>query len=65
MATKKVITDPSPSKFNEQALLVALVLIALGILVFIFASVIAGGVIALLGAVFGLGSQVARAIPVE
>ncbi|HSX46515.1 MAG TPA: hypothetical protein VLF87_00795 [Patescibacteria group bacterium] len=62
---KKVIVDPSPNKFRRQALVVAIVLIILGILVFIIASAIAGGVIALLGAIFGLGSQVARDLPVE
>ncbi len=63
MPTK--LEDPSPSKFRRQALLVALVLIALGILVFFIASAVAGGVIALLGAVFGVGSQVYRDLPKE
>ena len=53
-------TDPTSAKYSQQALLVAIVLIVLGLGVFIFASVIAGGVIALLGAIFGLGSQVAK-----
>lgn len=59
------LVDPSPSKFRQQAILVAIVLIILGIIVFFVASAVAGGVIALLGAVFGLGSQVAKDNPVE
>lgn len=61
MPTK--LEDPTPSKFRRQALLVAVVLIAIGIIVFFIASAIAGGVIALLGAVFGLGSQVMKELP--
>lgn len=58
MATNKdVIVDPEPSKFVRQALLVALVLIILGLLVFIFASAVAGGVLALLGVILGMGSS--------
>lgn len=53
-----VVQDPSPSKFRQQFVLVAIVLVVLGILFVIFANVIAGGVIALIGAVFGLSSQV-------
>ena len=52
----KTIVDPAPSKFVQQALVVALVLIILGLLVFLFASVVAGGVIALLGIILGMGS---------
>lgn len=62
---KAVLQDPSPSKFTRQAILVAIVLIVLGVLVLIFASAIVGGIIALLGAIFGLGSQVARDVPLE
>ena len=50
--------DPSSDEFKVQSLLVAVVLIVLGIVFFFFASSIAGGIIALLGAVFGLSSQV-------
>lgn len=57
------LEDPSPSKFRQQAVLVAVVLIILGIIVLIFASAIAGGVIAILGAIFGLGSQVVKENP--
>lgn len=53
---KDVIVDPSPSSFVKQALIVALVLSILGLLVFIFASVVAGGVIVLLGIILGAGS---------
>ncbi|HSX24179.1 MAG TPA: hypothetical protein VLE74_03705 [Candidatus Saccharimonadales bacterium] len=59
------LEDPSPSKFRSQAVMVAIVLIILGIIVFFIASAIAGGVIALLGAAFGIGSQVAKDNPVE
>lgn len=61
----EVTEDPTPSKYRNQALLVAAVLIILGIVVFFVFSAIAGGVVALLGAVFGLGSQVIKNIPVE
>lgn len=54
------LEDPTPSRFNQQAIVVAVVLIIIGIVVFIIFSTIAGGVIALLGAIFGLGSQVAK-----
>ena len=57
------LEDTSPAKFRQQAILVAFVLIILGIIVLIFASAIAGAVIALLGAVFGLGSQVVKENP--
>lgn len=54
------ITDPSPSKFRSQALLVALVLILIGIGALIIGNIILGGVIALIGVIFGLGSRVAQ-----
>lgn len=54
------IEDPNPSSFNKGVIISAVVIIALGILVLIFADVIVGFIIALLGAIFGLGSQVAR-----
>lgn len=53
-----VIENPTPAKFRKQFLIVAIVLIILGVIVFFIFSAIAGGVIALLGAVFGLGSKV-------
>ncbi len=57
MATDKdVIVDPTPDTFVKQAIIVALVLMVLGLLVFIFASVVAGGVMVLLGIVLGTGS---------
>jgi hypothetical protein len=73
MADKKIaktqskvgVEDPSPSEFKKQAVVVALVLITLGVVVFFFASALAGGVIALLGAVFGLSAQVAKDLPVK
>lgn len=63
MASKK--EDPTSTKYRQQAILVAIVLIVLGIIVFFIFSAIAGGVIALLGAVLGLGGQVAKNNPVE
>lgn len=59
------LEDPTPAKYRQQALLVALVLIVLGIIVLLIGKVVAGGVIALLGAVFGLGSQVIKSNPLE
>lgn len=56
----KIVEDPSPSKFGVQALAVAVVLIALGVVVFFLASEVAGAIVALLGSVFAVGSQVAR-----
>ena len=54
----KIVRDPSPSSFKKQVLYSAIVILILGILVVIFANIFTGGIIALLGAVFGLGSQV-------
>jgi hypothetical protein len=59
------LEEPSPSEFTKQAVIVAIVLITLGAVVFFFASAVAGGVIALLGAVFGLSAQVAKDLPVK
>jgi hypothetical protein len=55
---KATLEDPTPSKFVQQAIIVAIVLIVLGLLVFIFASAITGGIIALLGVILGMGSSV-------
>lgn len=52
------LEDPTPSNFRKQALVVAIVLVILGVLVVLFASVVTGGIIAVLGGVFGLASQV-------
>lgn len=57
--------DPSPSKFKRQAIVVAIVLIVLGVIVIFVASAATGGIIALIGAVFGLGAQVAKDTPVK
>ncbi len=62
---QNIVEDPSPSEFAKQAIIVALVLIVLGVIVFFFASAVAGGIIALLGAVFGLSAQVAKDLPVK
>lgn len=55
--------DPTPTNYRLLFLLSAIVIIIAGILIFIFASAVAGGIIALLGAVFGLGSQVIKNTP--
>lgn len=58
MATEKdVVVDPSSATFVKQAIMVALVLALLGLLVFIFASVVAGGVMVLLGIIVGTSSS--------
>lgn len=54
----KIVRDPTPSDFKKQVLYSAIAIFILAILVIIFASVFTGGIIALLAAVFGLGSQV-------
>jgi len=54
--------DPTPARFAHQFLIVAIVLVALGVLVFFLASALTGGVIALLGAIFGLGTQVVHGL---
>ena len=54
----KIVRDPSPSDFKWQVLMSALAILVLAIFVIIFASVFTGGIIALLAAVFGLGSQI-------
>jgi hypothetical protein len=54
------VEDPSPSNFWIQALVAAIVLVIIGIVVLIIGRVLVGGIIALLGAVFGIGSQVSR-----
>lgn len=54
----KIVRDPSPSDLKKQILYSALVIIAVGIVVLVVASAFTGGIIALLGAIFGLGSQV-------
>lgn len=59
------LQDPSPSKFKKQAIVVAIVLVVLGVIVIFVASAAAGGIIALLGAVFGLGAQVAKDNPIK
>lgn len=54
------VEDPSPSKFWRLALIVAVVLVIVAIIVLIVGKLVVGGIIALLGAVFGLGLQVAK-----
>lgn len=63
MSNQRQLIDPSPSKYRTQALLVAVVLIILGIIALIIGRVIVGGIIALLGVIFGLGSQVIKGLP--
>lgn len=54
---KKTYEDPSPSEFRKQFVIVAIVLIVIGIAVFFLVSAAVGGVIALIGSIFGIGSR--------
>ena len=54
------VEDPSPSQFWWLALVVAVVLIIIGIIILFIGKFIAGVIIALLGAAFGVGSQVSK-----
>lgn len=56
---------PPTPKLSKQLLASALVLIVLGVVVAIFAKVFVGVVIGLLGAVFGIGSQVTKKPPLQ
>ncbi len=64
MPTKK-LEDPSPAAFRFDILISAIVIVVTGILVLIFASVVAGAIITLIGAIFGIGGQVVRNIHSE
>lgn len=57
--------DPNPTTFRLDIFISALIIIVIGILVFIFASVVVGVILTLLGTIFGLGSQVVKNLPVE
>jgi hypothetical protein len=52
------VTDPSPKKFTKQFIVVAVVLVVIGIIILILGKLAVGGIITLLGAVFGLGTKV-------
>ena len=56
---------PPTPKLSNQLLMSAAVLILVGIAVAIFAKVFVGVVIGLLGAVFGIGSQVTKKPPIQ
>lgn len=59
------VEDPSPTQFWKQTVQVALVLVAIGVVVALLGKLIVGGIIVLLGAVCGLGSQVVKSNKVE
>lgn len=59
------VEDPSPSKFWRLALIVAVVLVIIGVIVLIVGKLVVGGIITVLGAVFGLGTQVAKTSSLE
>ena len=54
------IEDPSTANFIKLAIIVAAVLLFVGIVVLLLGKLVVGGIIALLGAVFGVGSRVAK-----
>lgn len=53
------VEDPNSAKFWRLFLISAIVLVVVGIIVLVIGRVVAGGIITLLGAVFGLGAKVA------
>lgn len=53
------VTDPNPKQLTKQFIVVAVVLVIIGIIVLILGKLAVGGIITLLGAVFGLGTKVA------
>ncbi len=57
--------NPSPTNFWRLFLIVAVVLVIVGIIVLILGQLVVGGIIAVLGAVFGLGAKVVGEFPVE
>ncbi len=59
------VEDPSPQKFWRLALIVAVILIIVGIIILILGKLVAGGIIALLGGIFGLGAKVASSSSLE
>lgn len=56
---------PEPPKLSQQLLLISVVLFVLAILTALFAKVIIGFIIFLLGAIMGIGSQVAKNRPLD
>ncbi len=52
--------DPTPTQYWKLILLSALVLVIVGIVVLLLGKVVVGGIIALLGAVFGLSARVTK-----
>ncbi len=56
---------PEPQKLSKQLLLIAVVLIVVGVFIVVFAKVAVGIVVFLIGAVFGIGSQVSKDNPIN
>lgn len=54
------VEDPSSPKFWRVAIVVAIVLVIIGVIILILGKLVVGGIIALLGAIFGLSSQVTK-----
>jgi len=53
-------SNPKPARFLVPLIIVTVVLIIIGVIVLIAGKLVVGGLIALLGAVFGLSSQVGK-----
>jgi len=49
-----------PVHLNKQLIVAAIVIIVVGVIVIFAGKLIIGGILALLGAIFGLGTQVNR-----
>ncbi|MGZ6005196.1 MAG: hypothetical protein ACXWLH_03520 [Candidatus Saccharimonadales bacterium] len=52
--------QPKPARFLTPLILVTIAFIIIGVIVIFAGKAIVGGLLALLGAVFGLGSQVGK-----
>lgn len=56
---KPEITPP-PIHLEKQLIIAAIIIVVLGIVIILAGKLIIGGILALLGAVFGLGTQVSK-----
>ena len=56
---------PEPQKLSKQLILIAVVLAVVGALIVVFAKVAVGIVVFLIGAAFGIGSQVTKDNPLN
>ncbi|MBI3624531.1 hypothetical protein HY218_02770 [Candidatus Saccharibacteria bacterium] len=54
------VEDPSPAKFWRLFIIVAIVLVIIGVIVLVLGKLVVGGIITVIGAIFGLGGQVAK-----